>query len=80
VFSSPRIIYNLEGNRIIVITFLGDLMKITFDKKAFKTEMVTDDTIADMDKKGNVIGIELISVSSRIPLEQLSGLEIKQLA
>jgi uncharacterized protein YuzE len=68
-------------------------MKITFDKeadamyiylknfkKAFRTEMVTNDTIVDMDKKGNVIGIELLSVSSRIPLEQLSGLEIKQLA
>lgn len=67
-------------------------MKITFDKKAdamyiylqtkkvFKTKQVTDDTIVDMDKNGNVIGIELLFVSKRMPLENLTNLDIKQLA
>lgn len=66
-------------------------MKITFDKKAdamyiylqnkkvFKTKQVTDDTIVDMDKKGNVIGIELLFISKRIPVENLSNIDIKQL-
>jgi uncharacterized protein YuzE len=67
-------------------------MKITLDKKAdamyiylkdfkkaFKTEQVTDDTIVDMDRSGNVIGIELLSVSKRIPAERLASLRIKQM-
>jgi uncharacterized protein YuzE len=69
----------------------GDIMKITLDKKAdamyiylqekkvSKTKQITDDTIVDMDKNGNVIGIELLFVSKRIPLESLSNLDIKQL-
>jgi uncharacterized protein YuzE len=67
-------------------------MKITFDKKAdamyiylrakkvFKTKQVTDDTIVDMDKNGNVIGIELLFISKRTPVENLANLDIKQLA
>lgn len=63
-------------------------MKITFDKKAdamyiylkkkkvFKTRQITDDTIVDLDKNGNVIGIELLSVSERIPIEEISHLDI----
>ena len=63
-------------------------MKITFDKKAdamyiylqtkkvFKTKQVTNDTIVDMDKEGNVIGIELLFVSKRMPIENLAHLDI----
>jgi uncharacterized protein YuzE len=41
---------------------------------------ITDDTIVDLDDKGNVIGIEILSVSKRIPIEKLSSLNIKQLS
>ena len=63
-------------------------MKITFDKEAdamyiylqskkvFRTKQITDDTIVDLDKKGNVIGIELLFVSKRIPIEKLTHLDI----
>jgi len=63
-------------------------MKITFDKKAdamyiylkkkkvFKTRQITDDTIVDFDKNGNIIGIELLSISKRMPLKELSSLDI----
>lgn len=66
-------------------------MKITFDKKAdamyiylqakkvFKTKQVTNDTIVDMDKNGNVIGIELLFISKRIPVEKLSDVKITAL-
>jgi len=66
-------------------------MKITFDKKAdamyiylqskkvFETKQITDDTIVDMDNDGNVIGIELLFVSKRMPIEKLSSLNIKQI-
>jgi uncharacterized protein YuzE len=63
-------------------------MEITFDKQAdaiyiylkkrkvFQTKEITDDTIADLDKDGNVIGIELLSASKRIPIEKLSNVRI----
>jgi uncharacterized protein YuzE len=66
-------------------------VKITFDKKAdamyiylqskkvLKTKQVTDDTIVDMDKDGNVIGIELLFISKRVPIEKISNLNIKQI-
>ncbi len=67
-------------------------MKITFDKKAdamyiylrnkkvFKTRQVTDDTIVDLDRDGNIIGIELLCISKRMSVEKLASLDIKQLA
>ena len=66
-------------------------MKITFDKKAdamytylqtkkiFKTKQVTDDTIVDMDKNGNVIGIELLFISKRMPIDKLTSLDVKRI-
>jgi len=66
-------------------------VEITFDKQAgamyiylkkkkvFETKEITDDTIIDLDKDGNVIGIEILCVSKRIPVEKLSTLNIKQL-
>jgi uncharacterized protein YuzE len=63
-------------------------MEITFDKEAdavyiylkkkkvFETKEITDDTIADLDKDGNVIGIEILSASKRIPIEKLSNVKI----
>ena len=62
-------------------------MKITFDKKAdamyiylkkkkiFKTRQITNDTIVDLDKNGNIIGIELLSVSKRMPIKELSHID-----
>jgi len=62
-------------------------MKITFDKKAdamyiylkkkkiFKTKKITNDTLVDLDKEGNIIGIELLSVSKRIPIKELSCID-----
>jgi uncharacterized protein YuzE len=71
---------------------LGESMNITFDRKAdamyiflrdkkvFRSEDITNDTIIDYDRDGNVIGIELLSASKRIPMEELTKPEIKQLA
>jgi uncharacterized protein YuzE len=63
-------------------------MEITFDKQAdamyiylqkkkvFETKEITDDTLVDLDRDGNVIGIELLSASKRIPVEKLSDIKI----
>lgn len=67
-------------------------MKITFDKQAdamyiyikdvkvFRSDDITSDTIIDYDKEGNVVGIEILSASKRIPMEELTKPGIKQLA
>lgn len=45
-------------------------------EKVFETKEITDDTIVDLDKNGNVIGIEILSASKRIPIEKLSDVKI----
>ncbi|MAG20167.1 DUF2283 domain-containing protein [archaeon] len=67
-------------------------MEITYDKEAdamyikFKVgdfdrnKIIDKDTIVNLDKKGNLLGIEFLSVSKRIPLESLSEVSFKNLA
>lgn len=66
-------------------------MKITFDKEAdavyielssgefFKNKKIDDDTIIDLDKNGNILGIELLNVSTRISKDFLSDISVKNL-
>ncbi|MBI5148545.1 DUF2283 domain-containing protein [Candidatus Pacearchaeota archaeon] len=66
-------------------------MKITFDKEAdalyieFSSEefasnkKIDDNTIIDLDKKGNILGIELLNVSKRISKDFLSDIRVKNL-
>ena len=66
-------------------------MKITFDKEAdavyiefssgefASNKKIDDDTIIDLDKNGNILGIELLSVSKRIPQDFLSDITVKNL-
>ncbi|MEK7134302.1 MAG: DUF2283 domain-containing protein [Patescibacteria group bacterium] len=60
-------------------------MKITYDKvadamyiylnkaKVAKTIKLKGRLLADVDKKGRVIGIEVLNVSSQIPLKQIAS-------
>lgn len=66
-------------------------MKITFDKEAdaiyieFSSEefdsnkKIDDETIIDLDKNGQIIGIELLNVSKRIAKDFLSDIRFKNL-
>ena len=66
-------------------------MKITFDKEAdavyikfsdgefASNKKIDDDTIIDLDKKGNILGIELLEVSKRIPKDFLSSISVENL-
>ncbi|MBM3234575.1 DUF2283 domain-containing protein [Candidatus Pacearchaeota archaeon] len=67
-------------------------MKITFDKEAdamfieFGTgefgsnKKIDSNTIIDLDKKGNLLGIELLNVSKRMSKDALSNISVKNLA
>jgi len=60
-------------------------MKITYDKladamyiyfhtgKVFKTVEMKDSVIVDLDKKGNLIGIEVLGISSQISEKQIKS-------
>lgn len=66
-------------------------MKITYDKEAdaiyikltnekfSKTKIIDKNTILNLDGKGNVIGIELLFVSTRIPKNLLSSISVENL-
>ncbi len=58
----------------------ADAMYIEFRKGDFaKNKKIDDFTIIDLDKKGNILGIELLNVSKRIPIESLSEVNVKNL-
>lgn len=58
----------------------ADALYIEFRKGVFaKNKKIDDFTIVDLDKKGNILGIELLSVSKRLPLESLSEVHLKNI-
>ncbi len=58
----------------------ADAMYIEFRKGEFaKNKKIDDFTIVDLDVQGNILGIELLDVSKRIPLESLSEVNVKNL-
>jgi len=66
-------------------------MEITFDKDAdavyiqffsgdfASNKKMDDDTILDLDERGNILGIELLNVSKRISKDFLSEVNVKNL-
>lgn len=66
-------------------------MKITFDKDAdavyiefnngefASNRKIDDDTIIDLDKDENILGIEIINASKRIAKDFLSDISVKNL-
>ncbi len=64
-------------------------MKITFDKEAdaaytylnsgefSSNKKIDEDTIIDLDEKGNILGIELLNVSKRISKDFLSSISVE---
>ena len=67
-------------------------MEISYDKDAdavyiklregefAKNKSVDEFTILDLDAEGNILGIEIIEASKRIPPESLSEVRVKNLA
>ena len=58
----------------------ADAMYIEFRKGEFaRNKKIDDFTIIDLDQKGNILGIELLKVSKRIPIESLAQVNVKNL-
>lgn len=59
----------------------ADAMYIEFRKGDFsKNKKIDDFTVVDFDEKGNLLGIELLDASKRIPQKSLSQVHVKNLA
>ena len=66
-------------------------MRITFDKEAdavyielnngefASNKIIDEDTIIDLDKNGNILGIEILNASKRIAKDFLSDISVKNL-
>ncbi len=58
----------------------ADAMYIEFRKGEFsKNKKIDEFTIIDLDGDGNILGIELLDVSKRIPAESLTEVNVKNL-
>ena len=58
----------------------ADAMYIGFRKGKFaKNKKIDDYTIVDLDENGNMLGIELLDVSKRIPQESLIQVNVKNM-
>lgn len=58
----------------------ADAVYIEFRKGEFSKNRKMDDfTILDLDAEGNILGIELLRVSERLPAESLSEVHVKNL-
>ena len=67
-------------------------MKIEYDKDAdavyiefkdgefSKNKKIDNDTIIDFDKDNNILGIEIINVSKRMPKDFLTNIEVKNIS
>ncbi len=58
----------------------ADAMYIEFRKGEFnKNKKIDDFTIIDLDKDEKILGIELLEVSTRLPIESLSEIHVRNL-
>ena len=62
----------------IKIDFKADALYIKFQKGKFaKNKRIDEDTIVDFDKEGRLLGIEMLNITKKIPINQLSDVSIK---
>ena len=58
----------------------ADAMYVKLKNGKFsKNKVINRETILDLDVKGDLLGIELLSISKRIPAESLSKITIKNI-
>ncbi|MBI1935840.1 DUF2283 domain-containing protein [Candidatus Woesearchaeota archaeon] len=56
----------------------ADAIYIEFRKGDFaKNKKIDDFTLIDLDNENNILGIELLDVNTRIPVESLSEVHVK---
>lgn len=56
----------------------ADALYIKFQKGKFaKNKKIDEDTIIDLDKQGRLLGIEMLNVTKRVSMKDLSDVNVK---
>ena len=62
----------------ISLDLKADALYIKFQEGKFaKNKRIDDDTIIDLDSKGRLLGIEILNVTKKVPVKELSGVRVK---
>ncbi|NCO96621.1 MAG: DUF2283 domain-containing protein [Candidatus Aenigmarchaeota archaeon CG_4_10_14_0_8_um_filter_37_24] len=62
----------------ISLDLKADALYIKFQEGKFaKNKKIDEDTIIDLDKKGGLLGIEMLNVTKKIPIKNLSNVNVK---
>jgi len=62
----------------IKIDLKADALYTNFQKGKFaKNKVIDEDTIIDFDKDGRLLGIEMLNITKKIPIDQLSEVSVK---
>ena len=64
--------------REISLDLKADALYIKFQEGKFaKNKKIDDDTLIDLDAKGRLLGIEILNVTKKVPVKELSGVRVK---
>ena len=62
----------------ISLDLKADALYIKFQEGKFaKNKKIDDDTLIDLDAKGRLLGIEILNVTKKVPVKELSGVHVK---
>ena len=62
----------------ISLDWKADALYSKFQEGRFaKNKKIADDTIIDLDAKGRLLGIEILNVTKKVPVKNLSGVSVK---
>jgi uncharacterized protein YuzE len=73
-----KFVYNHNVLLFMKMTYqkFGDLLYIKAKKaKIFKTVPISEDIVVDVDKKGGIVGIEILFVSKHVPKKLIDSAE-----
>jgi uncharacterized protein YuzE len=87
-----KVVYTEDGPRTVIISTIWEeeeFMRISYDKDADamyiklangefgKNREIHEGIILDLDRGGRLLGIEILDVSTRYPLEEIAHLDIE---
>lgn len=65
-------------NMQISLDLKADALYIKFQEGKFaKNKKIDSDTIIDLDAKGKLLGIEMLNVTKKVPVKELSDVSVK---
>ncbi len=62
----------------ISLDLKADALYIKFQEgKFFQNKRIDEDTIVDLDSKGKMLGIEVLNITKKVPIAQLSDVNVR---